>query len=90
MRIREINPSGSKTGKYHINSYGQVHVDWGLGKIIHSDEEPEKGIDADLSQLDLNILNTMTLMARSKESGFMAPEQTFSGKIKDERTDIYS
>lgn len=81
-----------KPENIHINSYGQVHVcDWGLGKIIHSDEEPEKGIDADLSQLDLNILNTMTLNGEIKGTpGFMAPEQTFSGKIKDERTDIYS
>ena len=81
-----------KPENIHINSYGQVHVcDWGFGKIIQSEEEPEKGIDADLSQLDLNILNTMTLNGEIKGTpGFMAPEQTVSGQVKDERTDIYS
>ena len=81
-----------KPENIHINSFGQVHVcDWGLGKILKSDEEPERGMDEDLSQLDPNIINTMTLNGEIKGTpGFMAPEQTVSGQVKDQRTDVYS
>jgi hypothetical protein len=81
-----------KPENIHINSYGQVHVcDWGLAKVVNSDEEPEQAVDQDLSHLDPNIINTMTLNGEIKGTpGFMAPEQAVSGGIKDKQTDVYA
>ncbi|MCM8536653.1 MAG: serine/threonine protein kinase [Lentisphaeraceae bacterium] len=81
-----------KPENIHINSYGQVHVcDWGLGKILTAEAEPEQETEEDLSKLDPDIINTMTLNGEIKGTpGFMAPEQTIANGTKDKRTDIYS
>ena len=81
-----------KPENIHINNYGQVHVcDWGLGKILNTDSEPELFTESKDSKLDLNILNHMTLDSQLKGTpGFMAPEQATMGGIKNKQTDIFS
>ena len=76
-----------KPDNIHINDYGQVHIcDWGLGKLINADSEPETG-----ETPDLNILNAMTLTGQVKGTpGYMAPEQATPGQKKDQQTDIYA
>ncbi|MCM8530178.1 MAG: hypothetical protein NE330_03370, partial [Lentisphaeraceae bacterium] len=68
------------------------HVcDWGLGKVLTEEEEPEQELEQDLSKLDPDLLNTMTLNGEIKGTpGFMAPEQSTPNSVKDKRTDIYS
>lgn len=81
-----------KPENIHINNYGQVHVcDWGLGKILNSDSEPELYTSSPDTRPDLNILNNMTLDSQLKGTpGFMAPEQATIGGHKDKQTDIFS
>ena len=81
-----------KPENIHINNYGQVHVcDWGLGKILNTDSEPELYSAGKDTKPDLNILNNMTLDSQLKGTpGFMAPEQAKMGGHKNEQTDIFS
>jgi len=81
-----------KPENIHINNYGQVHVcDWGLGKILNRDSEPELYSSSRDSKPDLNIINNMTLDSQLKGTpGFMAPEQATIGGQKDKQTDIFS
>ena len=77
-----------KPDNIQIGDYGEVIVcDWGLGKIIGSEE---KGLEFDELLLNPDLLNNMTLAGTIKGTlGYMAPEQV-DDQQKTERTDIYA
>lgn len=72
-----------------LGSYGEVYIcDWGLAKILKSDEE----LPTATHQLDQTLLNHFTLSGTVKGTpGFMAPEQINPrfGQ-KNTKTDIYA
>jgi serine/threonine protein kinase len=80
----DIKPDNIKVGPF-----GEVFVcDWGLGRVINSEEPP--CVD-DSEELDADLLNDMTLSGTMKGTpGFMAPEQTVAYGEKTPQTDIYA
>ncbi|EDM28490.1 probable serine/threonine-protein kinase pknB [Lentisphaera araneosa HTCC2155] len=79
-----------KPENIQVGQFGEVIIcDWGLGKIIGSEEEEEKDFDELL--LNPDLLNNMTLDGVIKGTpGFMAPEQIHKMCDMSEQTDIYS
>ncbi len=80
----DIKPDNIRVGKF-----GEVFVcDWGVAKIINTDEP---SLNSTLGNLDGDILNDMTLSGIMKGSpGFMAPEQTVGDGEMTEQTDLYA
>ena len=78
-----------KPDNIYLDDFGQVIVcDWGLGKILHSDQEPENEQE---DVHDPNLMNDLTLNGQVKGTpGYMAPEQFKPRLPKDQRTDIFS
>ena len=73
-----------KPDNIQVGEFGEVIIcDWGLGKLISTEDLP--GIQYE------NLLKTQTLNGVIKGTpGFMAPEQVQSKGEKNEATDIYS
>jgi serine/threonine protein kinase len=83
-----------KPANIFIGPYGEVVLsDWGLAKIIHSDELVTQRIEY-IPQEELpdgDILNDLTLRGVLKGTpGFMAPEQVGKSRQVSRKTDIYS
>ncbi|MCM8531603.1 MAG: serine/threonine protein kinase [Lentisphaeraceae bacterium] len=78
----DLKPENIQVGKY-----GEVLVcDWGLGKIVGSDED-----SFDSLLINKDLLNNMTMSGHIKGTpGFMAPEQTDENGDKSKLTDIFS
>ena len=77
-----------KPENIRVGDFGEVLVcDWGLAKVIGSEEEEAVDID-----LDPCLYNDITLDGVIKGTpGFMAPEQVdFKLGEKDKRTDVYA
>ena len=83
-----------KPANIFIGPFGEVLVcDWGLAKIIHSDEPvTQRSADIPLEELpDGDILNDLTQRGTIKGTpGFMAPEQVGDHQPVTNETDIYS
>lgn len=79
-----------KPANIQVGRFGEVFVcDWGLGRVIGSDESDEQAFDQMLFNPDL--LNNMTLSGSLKGTpGFMAPEQLEKGGKKTVQTDVYA
>lgn len=79
-----------KPENIYVGNFGDVLIcDWGLARILLSDDDEE--IPADDEKLDFAEVSHMTLNGQVKGTpGFMAPEQVNSKSFKDQRTDIFS
>ncbi|MCH2208366.1 MAG: serine/threonine protein kinase [Lentisphaerales bacterium] len=77
-----------KPENIQVGQFGEVLVcDWGLGKVIGSEE----GVDFDQQLFNPDLLNNMTLAGRIKGTpGYMAPEQVEENGEKSFATDVYS
>ena len=79
-----------KPENIYVGNFGDVLIcDWGLARILVSDDDEE--ILADDEKLDFAEVSHLTLHGQVKGTpGFMAPEQLKSKSYKDQRTDIFS
>ena len=79
-----------KPANIYIGRFGDVIIcDWGLARLVNSDENDSLIIDDD--SLDAAEVTHMTLNGELKGTpGFMAPEQARPKSFKDQRTDIFT
>jgi eukaryotic-like serine/threonine-protein kinase len=79
-----------KPENIYIGKFGDVVIcDWGLARIVMSDETDE--IIADDDSLDAAEVSHLTMNGYVRGTpGFMAPEQARGKSYKDQKTDIFS
>ena len=81
-----------KPANVQIGEFGEVLLcDWGLAKIIDTDDQ-EETLDLRGSVAERrDMLNGMTAVGRIKGTpGYMAPEQIQPGGQKDEQSDVFA
>jgi serine/threonine protein kinase len=81
-----------KPANVQIGEFGEVLLcDWGLAKIIDTDDQ-EETLDLRGSVAERrDMLNGMTAVGRIKGTpGFMAPEQILADGEKDEQSDVFA
>lgn len=81
-----------KPANVQIGEFGEVLLcDWGLAKIIDTDDQ-EETLDLRRSVAEhRDMLNGMTAVGRIKGTpGYMAPEQILAEGQKDEQSDVFA